>query len=48
MNRNIIPLLYEYFFDNKNKVEVQLKSALEGLDVDNSILDAGRITAYKK
>ena len=30
MNHNIIPLLYEYFFDNKNKVEVQLTKALEG------------------
>lgn len=48
MNRNIIPLLYEYFFDNKNKVEVQLKSALEGLDVEIVSNTMGRIKIKKK
>ena len=48
MNRNIIPLLYEYFFDNKNKVEAQLKNALEGLDVDVISNSMGRITIKKK
>lgn len=48
MNRNIIPLLYEYFFDNKNKVEVQLKSALEGLDVEIVSNAMGRIKIKKK
>lgn len=48
MNRNIIPLLYEYFFDNKNKVEVQLKSALEGLDVEIISNTMGRIKIKKK
>ena len=48
MNRNIIPLLYEYFFDNKNKVEAQLKSALEGLDVEIASNAMGRIKIKKK
>lgn len=48
MNRSIIPLLYEYFFDNKNKVEVQLKSALEGLDVEVVSNTMGRIKIKKK
>lgn len=48
MNRNIIPLLYEYFFDNKNKVEVQLKSALEDLDVEIISNTMGRIKIKKK
>lgn len=48
MNRNIIPLLYEYFFDNKNKVEAQLKSALEGLDIEIISNTMGRIKIKKK
>lgn len=48
MNRSIIPLLYEYFFDNKNKVEAQLKSALEGLDVEIISNTMGRIKIKKK
>lgn len=48
MNRNIIPLLYEYFFDNKNKVEVQLKTALESLDVEIISNTMGRIKIKKK
>jgi len=48
MNRNIIPLLYEYFFDNKNKVEAQLKSALEDLDVEIILNTMGRIKIKKK
>ncbi len=48
MNNSIIPLLYEYFFDSKNKVAAQLKISLEGLNVD--ILDGltGRIKIKKK
>lgn len=48
MNRSIIPLLYEYFFDNKNKVEMQLKSALEDLDVEIIPNLMGRIKIQKK
>lgn len=48
MNRNIIPLLYEYFFDNKNKVEAQLKSVLEDLDVEIISNTMGRIKIKKK
>lgn len=48
MNRSIIPLLYEYFFDNKNKVEAQLKTALEGLDIEIVSNTMGRIKIVKK
>jgi hypothetical protein len=48
MNRSIIPLLYEYFFDNKNKVEAQLKSALEEMDVEIISNTMGRIKIQKK
>jgi len=48
MNRSIIPLLYEYFFDNKNKVEAQLKAALEDMDVEIVSNTMGRITIKNK
>jgi len=32
MNRNIIPLLYEYFYDNAKKVKAIVDKAIEGLD----------------
>lgn len=48
MNRSIIPLLYEYFFDNKNKVEAQLKTALDGIDVEIVANTMGRIKIQKK
>ena len=48
MNRSIIPLLYEYFFDNKNKVEAQLKTALDGIDVEIIANTMGRIKIQKK
>ena len=37
MNRSIVPLLYEYFFDNKNKVLNILKEALKdtGFEVED-------------
>ena len=34
LNNNIIPLLYEYFYDNKKKVSNVLRKILEGLSID--------------
>lgn len=48
MNRSIIPLLYEYFFDNHKKVEAQVKKAIEGLNVEISSSSIGRIKLLKK
>lgn len=48
MNRNIIPLLYEYFFDNKNKVEAQLKTCLEDLNVEIVPNTMGRVKIKNK
>lgn len=48
MNRSIIPLLYEYFFDDKKKVEIQLKEALDGLDYDVVNSSMGRLKVIKK
>lgn len=48
MNHHIIPLLYEYFFDNKNKVEAQLTKALEDTNVSIIANTFGRITIQEK
>lgn len=48
MNRNIIPLLYEYFFDNQKKVEAQVKAATEGYPVEVKAGTVGRIKLIKK
>lgn len=48
MNRNIIPLLYEYFFDNQKKVEAQIKAATEGYPVEVLAGNVGRIRLAKK
>ena len=48
MNRSIIPLLYEYFFDNHKKVEAQIKKAIEGMDVEIESSSIGRIKLVKK
>lgn len=48
MNHHIIPLLYEYFFDNKNRVETQLTKALEGVNVSVVVNTFGRITITEK
>lgn len=48
MNRSIIPLLYEYFFDNHKKVEAQVKKAVEGMDVEIESSTIGRIKLKKK
>ena len=41
LNHNVVPLLYEYFFDSKAKVKDVLKYALDGLDYD-IVDEAGR------
>ena len=48
MNRSIIPLLYEYFYDSGKKVENQLKNALDGLDVEVARNPFGRIKLIPK
>lgn len=48
MNRNIIPLLYEYFFDNQKKVEAQVKAAIDGYPIDVLVGTVGRIKLKKK
>ena len=48
MNRSIIPLLYEYFYDSGKKVENQLKNALAGLDVEVARNLFGRIKLIPK
>lgn len=48
MNRSIIPLLYEYFYDSGKKVENQLKNALNGLDVEVARNPFGRIKLIPK
>ena len=49
MNRKVIPLLYEYFFDDGNKVEDRIKEALEGIEgVDIIKGKMGRLKIQKK
>lgn len=48
MNRHIIPLLYEYFFDNQKKVEAQIKAAVNGYPVELKSGTVGRIKLVKK
>lgn len=48
MNRNIIPLLYEYFFDNQKKVEAQVRAAVEGYNVEVKSGKVGRIKDVRK
>ena len=48
MNNSIIPLLYEYFYDNSKKVENQVKRALEGLDYEIVGAMVGRLRIRAK
>ena len=48
MNNNIIPLLYEYFYDNSKKVEKQVKDAVDGFNVEIKKATVGRIKLVKK
>ena len=48
MNRNIIPLLYEYFYDNSKKVKALVESVISGLDVAIKKETMGRIRLEKQ
>lgn len=47
LNNSIIPLLYEYFYDNKKKVASVLKEALAGTDVEIVDDKIGRLRVKK-
>jgi len=48
MNRNIIPLLYEYFFDNSKKVKAIVSKVLDTLEYKIESESVGRIRITKK
>ena len=48
MNNSIIPLLYEYFYDNSKKVENQVKRAIEGLNFEIVGASVGRLRIKAK
>lgn len=47
LNNSIIPLLYEYFYDNKKKVASVLKEAIEGTDIEIVDDKIGRLSVKK-
>ncbi len=47
LNNSIIPLLYEYFYDNKKKVAIVLKEAIEGTDTEIVDDKIGRLSVRK-
>lgn len=48
MNRNIIPLLYEYFFDNSKKVKKLIEDAVKELNYIVKVENTGRLKFEKK
>lgn len=48
MNQSIIPLLYEYFYDNSKKVENQIKRAIDGLNYEVIGASVGRLRIRAK
>jgi hypothetical protein len=48
MNQSIIPLLYEYFYDNRKAVEKQVKCAIGDLPYEIQKGTMGRIKIVKK
>ena len=48
MNRNIIPLLYEYFYDNAKKVRVIVEKSIAGLNYEVQAEKTSRIKIAKK
>lgn len=48
LNRSIIPLLYEYFYDNKKKVASVLNEVLKGTDVEVVNEKLGRLSVKIK
>lgn len=47
LNRNVIPLLYEYYYDNRKKVENALKEAIDGTNVSIVNEAMGRLSVKK-
>jgi 5-methylcytosine-specific restriction endonuclease McrBC GTP-binding regulatory subunit McrB len=43
MNRNIIPLLYEYFHDNERKVKSAVSKAIDGFEYHIEDKNVGRL-----
>ena len=48
MNHSIIPLLYEYFYDNRKKVEDQIKRAIDGFAYEIVGSSMGRLKLIMK
>jgi len=48
MNRNIVPLLYEYFYDNAKKVRAIVEKAISGLNYEVQTEKTSRIKIMKK
>lgn len=48
MNRSIIPLLYEYFYDNAKKVKDLVNKAIEGYEFEIVDVKVGRIKLVEK
>ena len=48
MNHSIIPLLYEYFYDNSNKVKNILEKAIAGYNFQVTPAKVGRIKLTNK
>ena len=48
MNRNIIPLLYEYFYDNAKKVRAIVEKSIAGLNYEVQAEKTSRIKIAKK
>ncbi len=48
MNQSIIPLLYEYYYDNRKKVEQQIKTAIADLPYEIENVPYGRMKIKNK
>ena len=50
LNCNIIPLLYEYFYDNRKKVAAILEKAIKASEANIEVVDekVGRLRVQKK
>lgn len=47
LNRNVIPLLYEYYYDDRKRVESALSEAIKGANVSIVNEDMGRLSVKK-
>lgn len=48
LNRSIIPLLYEYFYDNRKKVTSVLNEVLKGTNIEVVNTKMGRLSVRTK